>query len=142
MEIEELALGTDLNLADTDADGVFDDVEVEIGTDPTNSNDFANMDSDGDGLSDLFELNFGTDPNDPDTNDNGMNDGEELDNRGDPINPGPAPYPRPRPQPPPRGRFPQPPRLHRRRDGSLSRQSPQCHCGWPGGGACSLNAEG
>ena len=98
--LEELALGTDLNLADTDADGVFDDVEVEIGTDPTISNDFANMDSDGDGLSDLFELNFGTDPNDPDTNDNGMNDGEELDNGGDPINPGPPPPPL-TPGPPP-----------------------------------------
>jgi len=91
--LEELALGTDLNLADTDADGVFDDVEVDIGTDPTISNDFANTDSDGDGLSDLFELNFGTDPNDADTNGNGMNDGEELDNGGDPINPGPPPPP-------------------------------------------------
>ena len=91
--LEEIAYGTDPNRADTDLDGVFDDIELDFGFDPLVANAFATDDSDLDGLTDLFEINFGTDPLDDDTNDNGMKDGEELDNGGDPINPGPPPPP-------------------------------------------------
>jgi hypothetical protein len=56
---EEAALGTNPENADTDGDGLEDDLEVDY-TDPLNP------DTDGDGFSDGDEdLIFGTDPNDP-----------------------------------------------------------------------------
>ncbi len=55
---DELKLGTDPEMADTDKDGLSDFDEVNAGTDP-----FA-ADSDGDGVSDYDELKLGTDPND------------------------------------------------------------------------------
>jgi hypothetical protein len=99
--IEELALSTDPNLADTDGDGANDGDEIAMGTDPLIPQDFATLDTDGDGLTDLFELAYGTDPFDEDTNDNGMNDGEELDSGGDPQEPGDPPGPPPPPGSPP-----------------------------------------
>lgn len=45
-------------------------------------------DSDGDGLSDEDEVNLGTDPNNPDTDGDGLNDGAEVDKyKSDPKNP-------------------------------------------------------
>lgn len=45
-------------------------------------------DSDGDGLTDEYELRIGTDPNNPDTDGDGLKDGEEvLTYKTDPLNP-------------------------------------------------------
>ncbi|WP_318569279.1 hypothetical protein [Salinigranum marinum] len=54
--------------ADTDADGLDDAREHEIGTDPTDP------DTDGDALSDATERTVGTDPTSPDTDGDGTND--------------------------------------------------------------------
>ena len=87
---EEETLGTDPLNPDTDGDGLTDGTEVngENATDPLDS------DSDDDGLSDGEEdknasgsVNDGeTDPNDPDTDDGGVNDGDEVNLNGtDPL---------------------------------------------------------
>ncbi len=58
---------------DSDNDGIPDDEEVAIGTDPFNP------DSDGDGLSDGAEVyDHGTNPRDPDTDGDGLSDGHEV----------------------------------------------------------------
>ncbi|EEI62493.1 hypothetical protein, partial [Corynebacterium glucuronolyticum] len=75
--------------ADPDNDGLTNDQEKELGTDPYNP------DSDGDGINDGDEVNGAkskfpgkynpngkpgnTNPLDPDTDDDGINDGDELD---------------------------------------------------------------
>jgi outer membrane protein OmpA-like peptidoglycan-associated protein len=71
---EEVQLGTDPNNADTDGDGLSDSQEVnETDTDPLNE------DTDGDGCNDGDEVNaYGTDPNNPDTDGDGINDCEEV----------------------------------------------------------------
>ena len=56
---------------DCDGDGLANDVEVALGTDPTNP------DTDGDGLLDGVEVTAGTDPLDDDTDDDGLLDGTE-----------------------------------------------------------------
>jgi hypothetical protein len=70
----ELEVGTDPEKADTDGDGLVDGEEVETyGTDPTVP------DSDGDGLEDGPEVNtHGTDPTKPDTDGDGLDDGSEV----------------------------------------------------------------
>ncbi|WP_052843589.1 Rib/alpha-like domain-containing protein [Corynebacterium epidermidicanis] len=65
---------------DTDGDGLSDDVENAIGTDPKNP------DTDGDGLTDGEEIKYGTDPKDPDTDDDGVEDGQEVLDGTDPKN--------------------------------------------------------
>jgi hypothetical protein len=68
---------------DTDGDGLPDDRELELGTDPKNP------DSDGDGLNDGDEIDFGSDPNNPDSDGDGFTDGEEVGVIGtNPANPG------------------------------------------------------
>ncbi|MGQ0805155.1 MAG: hypothetical protein ACT4PI_14995 [Actinomycetota bacterium] len=57
---------------DTDADGLTDAEEAELGTDPNDA------DSDGDELTDFQEYEIGTDPNNADTDGDGMRDGEEV----------------------------------------------------------------
>jgi hypothetical protein len=52
----ELQLHTDPNMADTDHDGLSDSFEVTLGTDPLNP------DSDLDGLTDSSEVHFGSNP--------------------------------------------------------------------------------
>lgn len=68
---------------DSDGDGLSDDYEDEIGTDPNNP------DSDDDALNDGEEVNdTGTDPLDPDGDSDGLSDGQEvLEVGSDPFNP-------------------------------------------------------
>jgi hypothetical protein len=60
----EEELGTDPNLADTDGDGVDDSDEVDAGSDPLDAASFA--DADGDLVPDAIEADDGTDPNEAD----------------------------------------------------------------------------
>ncbi len=71
---QEKFLGTDPLLADTDGDGLPDGEEVNISkTDPKN------RDSDNDGLSDSEEVRmYKTDPRKPDTDGDGLKDGDEV----------------------------------------------------------------
>jgi len=66
---------------DTDGDGIYDDAEAELGTDPTLA------DSDADGLSDGAEATATTDPLDPDTDGDSYLDGDEVRTRHDPLDP-------------------------------------------------------
>jgi hypothetical protein len=79
-EIEQ-ELGTDPLDADTDDDGLtdFDEVNVYL-TDPLVA------DTDGDAVGDGEEVSLGTDPLDPDSDDDGLNDGLELTYGTDPLN--------------------------------------------------------
>lgn len=79
---EELELGTDPLNPDTDDDGIPDGQEIDLGTDPLNS------DTDGDILYDGGELVHGTDPLNPDTDGDGLSDGDEVYfYNTDPLNP-------------------------------------------------------
>ena len=75
----ESIIGTDPDQGDTDDDGIGDGAELEIGTDPLDN------DSDNDDLIDGGELEVGTDPNNPDTDGDGLNDGEEVASGTDPV---------------------------------------------------------
>lgn len=90
----QMTLGTVAELAgtrvDSDGDGLFDSLEIAIGTDPNN------IDSDGDNLSDGFEVGFDGDassynvatdlnPLSVDTDADGFNDDIELANGSDPL---------------------------------------------------------
>ncbi len=80
----EKELGTDPNNPDSDADGLKDGGEVDVTkTDPKNP------DTDGDGLSDGDEkLKYNTDPLNPDTDGDGLNDGDEINKYNtDPLKP-------------------------------------------------------
>lgn len=80
---QEVDIGTDPFNPDTDGDGLSDGEEVlRRGTDPLNP------DSDGDSLTDGEEvLQRGTDPLNPDTDGDGLNDGDEVRRGTDPLNP-------------------------------------------------------
>lgn len=75
---DELAMGTNPSVKDSDGDGLWDGeewIEVGLATLPSV------RDSDGDGLSDGFELRvLGTNPNNADTDGDGLRDGLEYDN--------------------------------------------------------------
>ena len=68
---------------DTDGDGLTNNEEIQIGTDPLNP------DTDGDGLKDGEEVKtYGTNPLAPDTDNDGLTDGDEvLRYKTDPRNP-------------------------------------------------------
>ena len=68
---------------DADGDGLFNDQEIKLGTDPQKK------DSDNDGLEDGFEVNScGTDPLSEDTDKDGISDYDEiLINETDPLVP-------------------------------------------------------
>ena len=79
---EEKQLGTDPHKADTDGDGLSDGNEVNnFKTDPLKA------DSDGDGLKDGDEVNTSkTDPNNADSDGDGLNDADELNkHKTDPL---------------------------------------------------------
>jgi hypothetical protein len=70
----EFSLGTNPNLADSDSDGLIDGDEVN-----THSTDPLDADSDDDGLSDGDEINtYQSNPKDIDSDDDGLIDGEEV----------------------------------------------------------------
>jgi len=68
---------------DLDGDGLLNDEERRLRTDPLNP------DTDGDGLKDGEEVhNYGTDPLNPDTDGDGLQDGEEVfTHKTDPLDP-------------------------------------------------------
>ena len=70
---------------DTDGDGLSDEEEAELGTDPEN------VDTDGDGVQDGGEVNAGTDPLKTDTDGDGFDDKTELDSGSDPLDPASVP---------------------------------------------------
>ena len=75
-------LGTDPDNPDSDGDGLLDGPEVyDTGTDPLD------VDTDNDGVTDGDEIIDGTDPLDPDSDDDGLRDGQEADLETDPLNP-------------------------------------------------------
>jgi hypothetical protein len=63
--------------ADTDADGIADDLELELGLNPNNAAD-ALEDPDRDGLNNRGEADAGTDLRNPDSDGDGIFDGEEV----------------------------------------------------------------
>ena len=73
-------------MADTDKDGLTDEHERSIGTDPLDK------DTDNDGLMDGAEGKLGADPKNYDTDGDGFADGSEVAQRRSPWNPDP-PHP-------------------------------------------------
>ena len=72
--------GSDPTKADTDGDGVADNVEIEVhGSDPRFE------DTDGDGLSDSAEIALGTSILNPDSDGDGLLDGWEIANSFNPL---------------------------------------------------------
>lgn len=68
--------------SDVDGDGLIDEEEARIGTDPNNP------DTDSDGLLDGAEVyTYKTDPKDKDTDDGGINDGAEITHGTNPLDP-------------------------------------------------------
>ncbi|HEY7034047.1 MAG TPA: peptidoglycan DD-metalloendopeptidase family protein [Thermomicrobiales bacterium] len=71
---------------DKDGDGLTDDQETELGTDPNNP------DTDGDGLPDYNEvMQHQTDPKNPDTDGDGYNDHDEVSAGSNPNDPSSTP---------------------------------------------------
>ncbi|MDD4901028.1 MAG: CAP domain-containing protein [Patescibacteria group bacterium] len=71
------------NFQDSDADGLSDDLEKKLGTDPFKA------DSDNDGVNDYEEINiYQTDPLNPDTDHDGIKDGDEIKRGDNPKGPG------------------------------------------------------
>ena len=75
--------GVKCETTDTDGDGLTDEEEADLGTDPNKA------DTDGDGLKDGAEVDVHrTDPLKADTDEGGVNDGVEVANGTDPLNKG------------------------------------------------------
>ena len=66
---------------DNDDDGLTNEQETELGTNPRNA------DSDGDGVSDGDEVEAGTDPLNADSDGDGSSDGDEVEGGTDPLDP-------------------------------------------------------
>ena len=73
---EEASLGTDPDLWDTDLDTLSDQYEVEVGSE--RGSDPLKLDTDGDGLNDAIERRVGTRINVVDSDGDGLTDGQEL----------------------------------------------------------------
>ena len=88
----EIEIGTDPNNPDTDGDGIEDGQEVNVdATDPLDDCDsvggtpLEDSDCDNDGLTNAEEADLGTDPFDADSDDDGLTDGEEVLVEDDPT---------------------------------------------------------
>jgi len=88
----EASLNTDPLDPDSDDDGLTDGEEVNAIDDPStpadpggNTSDPNDADSDDDGLDDGEEAGAGTDPNNADSDDDGLTDGEEITGTDDPA---------------------------------------------------------
>ncbi len=87
LDEEEARLGTDPTISDTDHDGLLDRFEVLNGFNPLTPGD-ESLDTDADGITNLQEQSAGTDPRDPDTDNDGATDGTELmASHSDPLKP-------------------------------------------------------
>ena len=80
-----ITVGSGGGLSDSDGDGLTDDEEAAIGTDPLDE------DTDGDGLTDADEVERGTDPLDEDTDGDGYSDFDEVADGSSPIDATDAP---------------------------------------------------
>ncbi len=89
---EEKNIGTDPHNSDTDSDGMPDGWEYVNNLDPLDPTD-ATQDNDGDGLDNKMEYIYGTDPTDPDTDGDGYSDGYEVSHGTDPLDPNDYPVP-------------------------------------------------
>ncbi|NWG10085.1 MAG: hypothetical protein HXX80_07285, partial [Nitrososphaerales archaeon] len=83
---QENSIGTNPNNPDTDGDGMPDGWEVDNGFNPK-TND-ANSDADNDGLTNLEEYQHGTNPHNSDSDSDGLPDGWEVDYNFDPLDDG------------------------------------------------------
>jgi hypothetical protein len=92
-DLAERVYGTDLEIADSDGDGLNDGYEVYVlRTDPLS------VDTDGDGLDDRYEVfESGTDPRSADTDGDGFDDLIEIKSGSDPLDPTSFPVPDPEP---------------------------------------------
>lgn len=79
--------GTDPLVADSDDGGIDDGGEVANGTDPLDGDDdgVSEDDVDADGLTNDEEADLGTDPEDADSDNDGLSDGDEVDLGTDPL---------------------------------------------------------
>jgi cysteine-rich repeat protein len=89
-DIDEVRIGTDPLLVDTDGDGLTDGSEV--GPDrvyvPGEDTNPLSADTDGDGLNDALEIQIGTNPLLADSDGDGLSDSQEMGPfRSDPLNP-------------------------------------------------------
>ena len=74
----EITIGSGIS-SDSDGDGLTDEEEANIGTNPNLA------DSDGDGLIDSDEIDRGTNPLDPDTDGDGFSDFDEIADGSSPV---------------------------------------------------------
>ncbi len=84
LDDDEAALGSDPQNPDSDGDGMLDGFEVDHDLDPLFAGD-AHLDADGDGVDNLAEAALGTDPRMADTDADGLDDGAELAHGTDPL---------------------------------------------------------
>lgn len=88
---QEATIGTNPVVPDTDDDGINDGTEVTNGSDPLSACspnlNFPTCDQDNDGLTNGEEAINGTNPTNPDTDGDGVNDGDEVTNGSDPLSP-------------------------------------------------------
>jgi hypothetical protein len=77
LDKDEFVYGTDPKGVDSDGDGVFDGLEVQVGMNPTLAGDY-NIDSDNDTYSNLREQISGTDPYDAESIPPVLPDGDPL----------------------------------------------------------------
>jgi hypothetical protein len=84
---QEKIIGTDPSNPDSDGDGFKDGDEIKNGYSPLDPKQvkLEKSDVDNDGLSDRMELNFHTLLNNPDTDGDGFKDGDEIKNGFDPL---------------------------------------------------------